>query len=89
MYCRLSLLFGFTKILEAVKQIKRSLQWHNKMHLRTAYLLYFFLTYMGFFVFFFCNRWFDVLQKVSTQLKTNISSAAKHRADKVPVSVFS
>ncbi|XP_015718120.1 huntingtin isoform X1 [Coturnix japonica] len=28
------------------------------------------------------SGWFDVLQKVSTQLKTNISSAAKHRADK-------
>ncbi|XP_027747231.1 huntingtin isoform X1 [Empidonax traillii] len=28
------------------------------------------------------SGWFDVLQKVSTQLKTSISSAAKHRADK-------
>ncbi|OXB75761.1 UNVERIFIED_CONTAM: hypothetical protein H355_013370 [Colinus virginianus] len=28
------------------------------------------------------SGWFDVLQKVSTQLKTNITSAAKHRADK-------
>ncbi|XP_031444179.1 huntingtin isoform X1 [Phasianus colchicus] len=28
------------------------------------------------------SGWFDVLQKVSTQLKTNIASAAKHRADK-------
>ncbi|NXY20418.1 HD protein, partial [Atrichornis clamosus] len=28
------------------------------------------------------SGWFDVLQRVSTQLKTNISSAAKHRADK-------
>ncbi|NXJ12059.1 HD protein, partial [Odontophorus gujanensis] len=28
------------------------------------------------------SGWFDVLQKVSTQLKTNVSSAAKHRADK-------
>nr|XP_047903319.1 huntingtin isoform X3 [Anser cygnoides] len=28
------------------------------------------------------SGWFDVLQKVSMQLKTSISSAAKHRADK-------
>ncbi|NXN67164.1 HD protein, partial [Himantopus himantopus] len=28
------------------------------------------------------SGWFDVLQKVSTQLKTSITSAAKHRADK-------
>ncbi|KGL97663.1 Huntingtin, partial [Charadrius vociferus] len=28
------------------------------------------------------SGWFDVLQKVSTQLKTSIASAAKHRADK-------
>lgn len=29
------------------------------------------------------GRWFDVLQKVSTQLKTNLTSATKNRADKV------
>lgn len=29
------------------------------------------------------GRWFDVLQKVSTQLKTNLSSITKTRADKV------
>ncbi|XP_075276530.1 huntingtin isoform X3 [Opisthocomus hoazin] len=28
------------------------------------------------------SGWFDVLQKVSTQLKTSITSATKHRADK-------
>lgn len=28
-------------------------------------------------------RWFDVLQKVSTQLKTGLTGAAKNRADKV------
>ncbi|XP_021144210.2 huntingtin isoform X1 [Columba livia] len=28
------------------------------------------------------SGWFDVLQKVSTQLKTSMTSAAKHRADK-------
>lgn len=52
-------------------------------------LVVFFLMCVGFFSVSFCNRWFDVLQKVSTQLKTNISSAAKHRADKVLVSLFS
>lgn len=29
------------------------------------------------------GRWFDVLQKVSTQLKTNLTSVTKNRADKV------
>uniref|UniRef100_A0A8C9AKK9 Huntingtin n=1 Tax=Prolemur simus TaxID=1328070 RepID=A0A8C9AKK9_PROSS len=29
------------------------------------------------------SGWFDVLQKVSTQLKTNLTSVAKNRADKV------
>lgn len=29
------------------------------------------------------GRWFDVLQKVSTQLKTNLTSVTKSRADKV------
>jgi hypothetical protein len=35
--------------------------------------------------FCFCPfvRWFDVLQKVSTQLKTNLTSVTKNRADKV------
>lgn len=33
--------------------------------------------------FFPSGRWFDVLQKVSTQLKTNLTSATKNRADKV------
>ncbi|XP_066488921.1 huntingtin [Tiliqua scincoides] len=28
------------------------------------------------------SGWFDVLQKVSTQMKTGVTSAAKHRADK-------
>lgn len=37
---------------------------------------------------FFNDRWFDVLQKVSTQLKTSITSAAKHRADKVLLSMY-
>lgn len=31
---------------------------------------------------FLSGRWFDVLQKVSTQLKTNLTSVAKNRADK-------
>lgn len=35
------------------------------------------------FVLLCFDRWFDVLQKVSTQLKTSISSVTKHRADKV------
>lgn len=34
--------------------------------------------------FLFCfYSWFDVLQKASAQLKTGVTSAAKHRADKV------
>lgn len=32
---------------------------------------------------FLSGRWFDVLQKVSTQLKTNLTSVTKNRADKV------
>lgn len=36
-----------------------------------------------FALFFPSNRWFDVLQKVSTQLKTNLTSATKNRTDKV------
>lgn len=32
---------------------------------------------------FLPGRWFDVLQKVSTQLKTNLTSVTKNRADKV------
>lgn len=33
--------------------------------------------------FFLPGRWFDVLQKVSSQLKTNLTSVTKNRADKV------
>lgn len=46
--------------------------------------LFFFLICMG----FFNDRWFDVLQKVSTQLKTSITSATKHRADKVLLCMY-
>lgn len=39
---------------------------------------------MGVLFFNDCScRWFDVMQKTSNQLRTNIANAARHRGDKV------
>ena len=74
-------------MLEAVEYRKKSALVKQYASKESMFVPPFFFMCMR--CFFFYNRWFDVLQKVSTQLKTSITSATKHRADKVLVSRYS